>query len=147
VLGLRNGQTTVHDVATGECTMTLGEPVEDGSAAINCVRTHATLSLVACAKENRTIDFYDLKTGALVHTMIAHQSAVGAVSFDGSGLYMVSTGHDRSVRIWDIGTKACVFERTLHRPKGGEAINAVVFHKNAPHFATGGADSTIKIFA
>ena len=40
---------------------------------------------------------YDVTTGERVHSMVAHRAAVSSLSFDPSGLYLVSGGHDRCV--------------------------------------------------
>jgi len=145
VVGCKSGYSAVHDVSSGKVVHTLGAAEGQGSA-VNCIKTHATLSFVATANEDKTINFYDMKSGDMLHSMIAHQAAVGSIAFDPSGLYMVSGGHDRSVRMWDVGTRTCVYEITTHRMKHDEAINSVVFHASLPYFVSGGADSTIKIF-
>lgn len=84
--------------------------------------------------------------------MVAHQNAVSALSFDPSGLYMVTcgmrtcwllsvgmifgVGHDRSIRMWDLGDRRCVNEITTHHEHRDEAIHDVQFHPTLPYFAT-----------
>lgn len=77
-----------------------------------------------------------LATGASVGAMIAHPDAVTAVAVDPSGLYAASTGHDGSLRIWDIETKTCIQVRVVPTAAGAVryqrccyfcAIVAVVF--------------------
>ena len=109
VIGCKSGHGAIHDVLSGELVRTLGADEGQGSA-VNCIKTHATLSFVATANEDKTINFYDMSSGDLLHSMTAHQAAVGSIAFDPSGLYMVSGGHDRSVRMWDVGTRTCVYE-------------------------------------
>lgn len=145
VFGCASGYAAVCDVKSGSVLLTLGTDDGQGSA-VNAIKTHTTLSFVATANEDKTINFYDLKSGDLLHSMVAHQAGVGSIGFDSSGLYMVSGGHDRSIRIWDVGTRTCVNEITCHRMKRDEAINAVAFHASLPYFVSGGADSTLKIF-
>jgi striatin 1/3/4 len=145
VFGCTSGYAAVCDLKSGAVVQSLGTNHGQGSA-VNSIKTHATLSFVATANEDKTINFYDLKSGDLLHSMVAHQAGVGSISFDSSGLYMVSGGHDRSIRIWDVGTRTCVNEITCHRMKRDEAINAVAFHASLPYFVSGGADSTLKVF-
>ena len=57
--------------------------------------------------------------------MVAHQGAVSCLSFDPSGLYMVSSGHDRSLRVWDVATKTCNWERPRHMPLRDEVRAAL----------------------
>ena len=51
------------------------------------------------------------------------------------GLTLVTGGHDRSVRLWDLTSHACVDEISTHRPKFDEAIHDVKFHPTLQHFA------------
>lgn len=66
---------------------------------------------------------------------VGHQAAVSSLDFDPTGLYLVSCGHDRSIRVWDVASKKCVHEVTTHRHKHDEAIHAVRFHPTLAHFA------------
>ena len=83
-----------------------------------------------------------------MQSLVAHQDAVASIDFDPSGMYLLSggvscaipspltsTGHDRSVRMWDVGTRQCVYEITTHRLRYNEAIHAAKFHPTQPVFA------------
>jgi striatin 1/3/4 len=59
---------------------------------------------------------------------------------------MISTGHNRSIRIWDFGTKKCVYENTTHRYKHDESIHAARFHPGAAYYASAGADAIVRVY-
>ena len=56
------------------------------------------------------------------------------------------TGHDCSVRLWNLETKTCVQEITAHRKKFDESIFDVAFHPSRPFIASAGADALAKVF-
>ena len=61
-------------------------------------------------------------------------------------LSLFSTGHDCSVRLWNLETKTCVQEITAHRKKFDESIFDVAFHPSRPFIASAGADALAKVF-
>jgi len=55
-------------------------------------------------------------------------------------------GHDCSIRLWNIETKICVQELTVHRKKFEESVNDVAFHPSKPLLASAGADAVAKVY-
>ena len=66
---------------------------------------------------------------------MAHEDSVTSLDIDPTGLHVVSAGHDRSLRVWDICSKKCVNEFSAHRRKHDEAIHSVRFHPTLPFMA------------
>ena len=56
------------------------------------------------------------------------------------------SGHDSSVRLWNLETKTCIQEITAHRKKFDESIFDVAFHPSRPYIASAGADALAKVF-
>lgn len=56
------------------------------------------------------------------------------------------SGHDCSIRLWNLDTKTCVQEITSHRKKFEESIHDVAFHPSKPYIASAGADALAKVF-
>jgi len=50
------------------------------------------------------------------------------------------------VRLWNIETKTCVQELTVHRKKFDESINDVAVHPSQPFLASAGADAVAKVY-
>nr|CAD7392470.1 unnamed protein product [Timema cristinae] len=126
---------------------------------INRVVAHPTLPLTMTAHEDRHIRFFDNTTGKLVHSMVAHLDSVTSLAVDPNGLYLLSgsfllvclgfflcSGHDCSIRLWNLDNKTCVQEITAHRKKFDESIFDVAFHPSRPYIASAGADALAKVF-
>ena len=56
------------------------------------------------------------------------------------------SGHDCSIRLWNLDSKTCVQEITSHRKKFDESIYDVAFHPSKPYIASAGADALAKVF-
>eukprot|EP01136_Pigoraptor_vietnamica_P006971 Opistho-1_new@40599 len=139
----------VFDIETGKQILTLASnETYDGTVAtqINKVVTHPTLPMAITAHEDKYIRYFDLNSGKCTHSMVAHLDAVGTVAVDPSGLYLLSGGHDCSVRVWDIGRKACIQEVSQHRKKFDEGVQSLAFHPTQPYIASGGADGCVKVY-
>ncbi|VDO01206.1 unnamed protein product [Rodentolepis nana] len=61
-------------------------------------------------------------------------------------LFPFSKGHDASIRLWDLESRACVQEMTCHRVKNNESIHAVAMHPTMPFAASAGADAMCKVY-
>ena len=101
---------------------------------------------IISAHEDKRIRFYDLNSNDLIYTMVAHQDAVTDLDIDASNMYLLSSSHDCSLRLWNIDNKNCIQEITAHRKKYDEAINCIGFHKTRTYIASGGADAIAKIY-
>lgn len=56
------------------------------------------------------------------------------------------SGHDGSLRLWNLDSKTCLQEITAHRKKFDESVMAVAFHPSRPLIASAGADGLAKVF-
>lgn len=56
------------------------------------------------------------------------------------------SGHDCSIRLWNMDNKTCVQEITAHRKKFDESILDVAFHPSRPFIASAGADALAKVY-
>lgn len=113
---------------------------------VNKLSVHPTMPVAIAAHQDRKIRMYDMRAGECVGSLTAHQDSVTSISVDAAGLYLASGSHDGSLRVWSVSDRHCVFEQSAHRPKMGEAVHSVTYHPSRNFIATGGADSTIKIF-
>lgn len=68
------------------------------------------------------------------------------VCFYSSFIPSSSSGHDCSIRLWQLDSKQCVQEITAHRKKFDESIFDVAFHPSKPFIASAGADALAKVF-
>ena len=61
-------------------------------------------------------------------------------------LSLLSSGHDCSLRLWNLDSKTCVQEITAHRKKSEEAIYDVAFHPSKAYIASAGADALARVY-
>ncbi|CAI5730979.1 unnamed protein product [Hyaloperonospora brassicae] len=149
VVGYTNGSIAQFDYAA-ERVIQLTRAIDVDSVGrggqVNKLIAHPTMPIAIAAHQDRKIRMYDMRAGECVGSLTAHQDSVTSLSIDAAGLYIASGGHDGSLRVWSVADRHCVFEQAVHRPKMAEAMHAVSYHPSRNYIATGGADSTIKIF-
>ena len=58
---------------------------------INKIRCHPTLPIAVTAHEDKYLRFFDLSSGAVTHSMVAHGDAVTGIAIDPNGLYLLSS--------------------------------------------------------
>lgn len=101
--------------------------------------------LVVAAYTDGYVRWFDLKTGALYRSMMAHHSVITAVH--ASSNFLLTTAHDGILRLWLMnppGEFVCKQEQVIHRRKADEAIVSMACR--IPFFATAGADSICRLF-
>ncbi|XP_051869529.1 striatin-3-like isoform X2 [Pristis pectinata] len=144
-----SGNTVIYDMETSQSLVMLASQVDAVSPLanqINKVVSHPTLPVTITAHEDRHIKFFDNKTGKLIHAMVAHLDAVTSLAVDPNGIYLMSGSHDCSIRLWNLDSKTCVQEITVHRKKCDESIYDVAFHPSKAYIASAGADALAKVF-
>lgn len=59
----------------------------------------------------------------------------------------ISSGHDGSLRFWNMETKKCIQEvGGAHRKHFDESICKIACHSSEPFFASAGADGVAKVY-
>lgn len=76
-------------------------------------------------------------------TNFQRSSYINDISYS---LCMYFSGHDCSIRLWQLDSKQCVQEITAHRKKFDESIFDVAFHPTKAFIASAGADALAKVF-
>ena len=66
---------------------------------INKIRCHPTLPIAVTAHEDKYLRFYDLTSGAVTHSMVAHGDAVSGIAIDPNGLYLLSSSTHVSILV------------------------------------------------
>lgn len=79
--------------------------------------------------------------------MLAHPSAISALSLSPEGHELVSGGHDASLRFWSLEKRSCMQEIVSHRHMRGEGVCAVVWSPDGRWVVSGGGDGVVKVFA
>jgi len=151
-VAFRDAIVKLFDIETGHETGKLNSDISyDGTSRtqINKITSHPTMPLLVTAHEDRYIRIFDVTTEQCTHSMLAHTDSVTSLSIDSSGFTLVTSGHDCSVRFWELlNNRACTQESTVHRKKADEGVLAVAFHPGGlPFLASAGADGIVKLYA
>jgi striatin 1/3/4 len=115
------------------------------SHQVNCIYTTNKTSLTITGHEDKRIRFFDLSANKCIKDMVGHTDSVTDLCFDQTGFYMLSTGHDGSLRSWDLRNFHCLHEITLNRKKFDESIFGIDLHPTSDVVAIAGSDSVVKI--
>ncbi|CCG82449.1 putative COPI vesicle coat beta' subunit [Taphrina deformans PYCC 5710] len=93
---------------------------------------------------DKTVKTWSLGSSRANFTLDAHDKGVNFVEYyPGSDKpYMITTGDDKHVKIWDYQTKACVQILEGHTSN----VSFAVFHPEIPVIISGSEDGTIKIW-
>ncbi|KAI9893654.1 MAG: hypothetical protein M1814_005869 [Vezdaea aestivalis] len=103
--------------------------------------------VVISGHEDRYIRFFDANSGQCTYTMLAHPSAISALSLSPDGRELVSAGHDASLRFWSLEKRACTQEITSHRLMRGEGVCSVEWSQDGRWVVSAGGDGVVKVFA
>nr|XP_041568464.1 striatin-4 isoform X2 [Taeniopygia guttata] len=106
VAGFRSGATVLYDLEATKATLV--SPNGGGRAQVNQVVTHPSQPLTITASDDRAIRYLDMRTGAVVHSVVAHLDAVTCLALDSSGDTLMSGSHDCSLRLWHLCQRTCV---------------------------------------
>ena len=85
---------------------------------------------------NTTLD------GEALFNLEGHGNNVESVCFSPDGKQLASGSHDRTVRLWDVETGACV--KTLEGHLG--AVSSVCFSPDGRRLGSGSFDSTVRLW-
>ncbi len=89
-----------------------------------------------------TIAFTDHKDGNTVRVLEAHDGGILSLALNPAGTHLVSTGSDRSVKLWAIESGRRVLQLQAHR----EAVTCSCVSLNGGYIVSGSSDKTIKIW-
>ena len=96
---------------------------------------------------SETLCLQILSSGQCTYNMLAHPSAISALSLSPDGRELVSAGHDASLRFWSLEKRSCTQEITSHRPMRGEGVCAVQWSADGRWVVSGGGDGVVKVWA
>ncbi|KAG7008593.1 striatin pro11 [Physcia stellaris] len=102
--------------------------------------------MVASGHEDRWVRFFDANSGQCTYTMLAHPSAIAALSLSPDGRELVSAGHDAGLRFWSLEKRSCTQEITSHRLMRGEGVCDVVWSQDGRWVVSAGGDGVVKVF-
>jgi len=130
------GNVILWDKFTGHCIFTFW-----GHTGSIFDVAFLTENRVAACSDDRLVKSWDTKNHICLHTMVGHQSRVWKmVQMDD---YLVSSSEDTNAIIWNLETGEHVWTLEGHY---GKSVWSVAVSKELRQVATGGSDSSIKIW-
>lgn len=107
------------DTSTGRLVMEMstkqGTPTSFGQNKYNAV--------MHVGHQNGTVSLWSPNTTTPLVKMLCHRGPVRSLGMDREGRYMVSTGQDMKMAVWDIRTFKPVHEYQLRRPGSSVAVS------------------------
>ena len=85
--------------------------------------------------------------GQCTYGMLAHPSAISALSLSKDGREAVSAGHDASIRFWSLEKRICTQDIVSHRAMRGEGVCDVCWSQDGRLVVSAGGDGVVKVFA
>jgi U3 small nucleolar RNA-associated protein 7 len=107
------------DTSTGKLVMQMG--TKQGTPTAFGQNTYNAILHVG--HQNGTVSLWSPNSTAPLVKMLNHRGPVRSLAVDREGRYMVSTGQDMKMAVWDIRTFKAVHEYTLHSPGSSLAIS------------------------
>ncbi|KAI9725833.1 MAG: hypothetical protein M1828_002462 [Chrysothrix sp. TS-e1954] len=125
-----------------------GEDNEEGRVhgATGSMKDGGVEGVVISGHEDRFVRFFDANSGQCTYSMLAHPSAISALSLSPDGRELVSAGHDASIRLWSLERRSCLQDITAHRPMRGEGVVCAVWSPDGRWIVGGGGDGVVKVF-
>jgi U3 small nucleolar RNA-associated protein 7 len=108
-----------HDTSTGKLVSQIGTKQGTPTALAQNQRN----AVLHVGHQNGTVSLWSPNTSTPLAKMLCHRGPVRALAMDREGRYMVSTGQDMKMAVWDIRNFRPVHEYLLRQPGSSLAIS------------------------
>jgi WD40 repeat protein len=145
--GSFDGRVRIYDARTGALRRVIGSDPSRGVRALAFAPDGKTIASGGLEMD-RTLKFWDVRTGALVRAMAGHETAgqlyaeLHAVAYAPGGKVVASAGRDGFVLVWDAETGRLRHRLAAHR---GAALS-LAFAPSGDTLASGGEDRMIGLW-
>jgi U3 small nucleolar RNA-associated protein 7 len=108
-----------HDTSTGKLVTQMGTKQGTPTALAQNPRN----AVLHVGHQNGTVSLWSPNTSTPLAKMLCHRGPVRALAMDREGRYMVSTGQDMKMAVWDVRNFKPVHEYLLRQPGSSVAIS------------------------
>ena len=84
--------------------------IKTKSAEISCMAQNTFNSIIITGHSNGTVSFYSPNLPDPAVKILSHPGWINSIAVDNSGSYMVTTGNDSKMRVWDVRTYKQLYE-------------------------------------
>ena len=140
ISGAADRSVKVWDVETGRRLYTLSEPLD----GLNTVALDPTGKFVAAGGIDKSIRIWSLgpKSGALLHSLIAHEDAILKIAYSPDGKVLISTAADKTVKAFN----AADLTEIKDYPKQPDWVLSLQFTPDGKRFAVGRYDGSLAFY-
>ena len=110
--------------------------------SIRCIAINPLHGTYAVGCSDFSVQIFSFASNRLLHKLDGHKNSVFSVAYSPNGKYLLSTGRDAAIKIWD--TDHYQLHQTI--PAHLFAVNNILFSENGKYFATASMDKTIKLW-
>ena len=116
----------LYDINTSQCFVG-SNPDDQHQAAVNMVCYNSTGTLYASCSDDGIIKVWDGVSSRVINQFIkAHDVEVCSITFSKNGKYLLTSGKDASVKLWELSMSRCLIAYT-----GGGTSGKPVFNTQA----------------
>lgn len=137
VIAVGGDRVQIFETATGVCVGTL-----EHEWKVQSVTFSPDDTLVATGSYDNVVRIWDVETGELGESFVAHTGGVNSVAFSPDGAKIASASSDHSVRVWDVASGTC--ETTLEGHT--DAVRSVCWLRAGNEVVSGAWDGTVKVW-
>lgn len=91
---------------------------------------------------DRSIKAWNINTGEVIFTLLAHENWVRGLAFHPKGKYLVSVADDKTMRVWELSAQRCMKAIEAHE----HFVSTIAFHQSSPFVITGSVDMSCKVW-
>ncbi|GAB6033095.1 hypothetical protein CHUAL_012708 [Chamberlinius hualienensis] len=113
LVGTQHSTLRLYDVQTGQCFVS-SVPEDQHKGPITCVQYCPSANMYATSSKDGDIKIWDGVSNKVVNTFIsAHEGyEVCSVAFSRNSKYLLSSGKDSLVRLWELSSSRCILVYT-----------------------------------
>ena len=115
------------------------EPLKMGQRETQ--HTQTIRDYLASGSRDRTVRLWKVSESSCVAVLNAHENWVRSVVIHPSGLYIISSSDDKSIRVFDIKAQRCL--RTLDKAHN-HFVTSLDMHYTLPVLVSGSVDQTVR---
>jgi len=139
LLALGDGVIAVMDVLS----LAIQKHIKVANNSVRSISVNEKTGEFAVGDSDFNVHIFDVDGFKLKKTISAHTNSVFSVQYSPDGNFLLTTGRDAHVKIWDVNNR---YEPVTDIAAHMYAVNHIVFSPDGRYFATCSMDKSIKLW-